>query len=113
MLVLVSTVLHNLNEYQLILDVLNISSQNTSKYNTNLCSGSRKKIIYLAIPDILSANSEQTHHTLVSYLKVRMIRSGVVCWLLISLAVDKSYNKSFSYIAFDLKALGFSGCPIN
>ena len=50
-------------EYQLILDVANISSKNTSKYNTNLCSVSRIWIIYLAISPIPSANSEQTHHT--------------------------------------------------
>ena len=53
-------------EYQLILDIPNISSKNTSKYNTNLCFVSRNKITYLA--SILSANSEQTHHTPVSYL---------------------------------------------
>ena len=35
--------------------------------------------IYLALTQILSTNVEQAHHTLVSYLKVEMIRSGVVC----------------------------------
>ena len=69
-------------KYQPILDVPNISSKNTSKYNPNLCSVSWKKIIYLAIPHILSANSEQTHHILVSYLKVWKIGSG--CCLLIT-----------------------------
>ena len=34
-----------------------------------------------------------------------MIGSCVVCWLLILLAVDKSYNKSLGYIAQELKAL--------
>ena len=66
-------------EYQLIPDVPNISSKNTSKYNTNLCFVCREKIVYLAIPHILSVKSEQTHHTLVSYLKVGISRSGVVC----------------------------------
>ena len=66
-------------EYQLTLNGPNTSSKNTSKYNTNLCSVNKKKIIYLAIPHILFTNSEQTHHTPVSYLKERMIRSGVVC----------------------------------
>ena len=54
-------------------------TKNTPNYNTNLCSVGTNKIIYLAIPYIVSANSEQTHHTPVSYLKVRMIKSGVVC----------------------------------
>ena len=100
-------------EYQLILDAPNVSSKNTSKYNTNIYSVSRNKIIYLAIPHILSANPEQTHHPLVSYLKLRMIRHGVVCWLPMQLAVGKSYNKSLGYIAVELKALGFHECSIN
>ena len=44
-------------EYQLISDVPNTSSKTTFKCNTNLCSVSREKIIYLVIPHILSANS--------------------------------------------------------
>ena len=70
-------------EYYLVLDIPNISRKSTAKYSTNYCSASKKTIIYLAIPHILSANSEQAHQTLVSYLKVIMTRSGVVCWLLI------------------------------
>ena len=66
-------------EYQKTLNVPNISNENTFKYSTNLCSVNSKKNIYLVIPHILSANSEQTHHTLVSYLKVSMVTSGVVC----------------------------------
>ena len=61
---------------------------------------------------LLSANSKTTHHNLVSYLKVKMITSGVVCWLLLKLAVGKSYNKSHGYIALDSK-LGYNGCGIN
>ena len=58
-------------EYQQILD----AKEQANTYITNLCSVGRKKIIYLAIPHILSANSEQAHHTLVSYLKVRMMEA--------------------------------------
>ena len=77
-----------------------MSSKNYSKYDTNLCSASRKNIIYLAtIPHIFSASSEQTHHTLVSYLKMTNIIG---------------YNKSLSYIALELiESFGFNGCSIN
>ena len=47
---------------------------------------------------ILQTRDKQTHHTPVSYLKMRITGSGVVCWLLLKLAVDISYNKSPSYI---------------
>ena len=82
-------------------------------YNTSLWCVSRMKIIHLAVPHILSANSEQTHHNLVFYLQMRMIESVAVCWLLAKLAVDKSYNKSLGYIALELKAFSFHECLIN
>ena len=68
---------------KLILEVPNTLNKNAFKYYTNISSASTKKITYLAIPRILSANSGQTHHTLVTYLKVGMISSGAVCRLLI------------------------------
>ena len=93
-------------EYQLTPDVPNISRKILPNMTQTADAVSRKKFIYLVIPYILSANSEQTHHTLsVSYLTMRLIRSGIVCWLLIWLAVDNSYNKSLSYIALALQAL--------
>ena len=64
-------------EYQLFLDVTKISSYHL--HNTTFCSVSRKKIIYLVVPHLHSANSEQNHRTLVSYLEMRIIRSSAVC----------------------------------
>ena len=59
--------------------ILNIASKNTSILLQTYVLLVQKKIIYLSILHILSANSEQTHHTLVSYEEVRMIKSRVVC----------------------------------
>ena len=73
------------------------------------------KIIYLVTPQYVPfANTEQTHYTLVTYLKSEnnwkrvLFVDNYYNWLL-----TKAIIKSLSYTALELKALGFNRCSIN
>ena len=63
-------------------------------------------LLYHTHTSFCQIGTNTQHSLVVSYLIIRMIRSSAVCWL----AVDQSYNKSLSYIAIELKALGFNEC---